>query len=455
MLFTTLLLFTSLASIIYVDAKPYNTFSNDNYHNGFVRNSNPYSSTRFVHHRRQPMEIPLTKKSSPYSLDFFNANINLLVGKYNLHDMVRSAPPTVAERKKYDEALENIANAQYFGKVTIGSQDFTVIFDTGSSDLWVPSELCDSSACEVHNKYESALSSSSQRTGKEISIRYGTGAMKGNVLLETVSVGSITVHKQAFSEATYLDSFFARTAFDGILGLGFGTIASCKRPPFFETAMNQNVVDEGMFSFYLDTSRTGNNSVLTFGGVNSDYFEGELEWHDVISETYWVLGLKDVSVNGKSIKSTEPQVGIIDSGTSLMVVPPSFYNAFYHRIFFKIPFFNGLNIVRCAALKPITFNFGGKDYTLEPTDYTLGITKSLCIPLFIKGTLAGNNAFIIGDIFFHKFYSVFDQKNSRVGFAPVKTPEDDDVDVVDEDDLMDIDEPERNGRVADDYFFDF
>ena len=55
----------------------------------------------------------------------------------------------------------------------------------------------------------------------------------------------------------------------------------------------------------------------------------------------------------------------------------------------------------------------------------------------------------------HSSYSVFDRKNSRVGFAPVKTPEDDDVDVVDEDDLMDIDEPERNGRVADDYFFDF
>ena len=80
-------------------------------------------------------------------------------------------------------ALASPDEMAYFGPMQVGTppQNFTIIFDTGSSDFWVPSSKCQSRACQGKHLYTAAASSTHQSEGRQFSIQYGTGAASGAV----------------------------------------------------------------------------------------------------------------------------------------------------------------------------------------------------------------------------------------------------------------------------------
>jgi hypothetical protein len=52
----------------------------------------------------------------------------------------------------------------YFGRIHVGSpaQTFTMLFDTGSGNLILPSTRCESEACKAHRRYDQSASSSAR-----------------------------------------------------------------------------------------------------------------------------------------------------------------------------------------------------------------------------------------------------------------------------------------------------
>merc|ERR1719316_2529556 len=46
--------------------------------------------------------------------------------------------------------ISDYQNAQFYGPVKIGGQDFQVVYDTGSANLWVPGQKCSFLKCWLH-----------------------------------------------------------------------------------------------------------------------------------------------------------------------------------------------------------------------------------------------------------------------------------------------------------------
>jgi saccharopepsin len=76
-----------------------------------------------------------------------------------------------------------------------------VVFDTGSSNLWVPSTRCQSIACWLHRRYDASQSETYVENGTEFAIRYGTGSLKGVISNDVLTVGDIVVEGQDFGES--------------------------------------------------------------------------------------------------------------------------------------------------------------------------------------------------------------------------------------------------------------
>ncbi|KAK4852199.1 hypothetical protein QYF36_021819 [Acer negundo] len=234
--------------------------------------------------------------------------------------------------------LKNYMDAQYFGEIGIGTppQKFTVIFDTGSSNLWVPSSKCYLSiACFLHSKYKSKSSSTYKKNGKSAAIHYGTGAISGFFSEDHVKVGDLIVKYQEFIEATKEPGLtFLVAKFDGILGLGFQEISVGNAVPLWYNMVNQGLVSKPVFSFWFNRNADEEEGgEIVFGGVDPNHYKGKHTYVPVTQKGYWQFNMGDVLIDGKTTGfCASGCAAIADSGTSLLAGPTSIITEVNHAI---------------------------------------------------------------------------------------------------------------------------
>jgi cathepsin D len=280
--------------------------------------------------------------------------------------------------------------------------------------------------CFLHKKYDNSKSSTYKKNGTDIEISYGMGSMSGFLSTDTVRIGSAIIKNQTFGEAISIDFINIdgemAYAYDGILGLGFESLASNGVIPVFDNMLKQKLVKKPIFSFYLNRDTTASpGGEIIFGGSDPDHYRGNFTYIPIENSGYWLFDMDRVTVGHRNKHFCKYGCqAIADTGTGFIIGPSDEIKELNEKIG-ATPTLGGEYIIDCESidqLPVITIYIRGKGFPLTGAQYViknseLGQTK--CMSSFVR--YDGNPFWILGVPFIGAYYTEFDYGNRRIGFA--------------------------------------
>ncbi|KAL9932644.1 hypothetical protein V8E36_008343 [Tilletia maclaganii] len=285
--------------------------------------------------------------------------------------------------------LYNANNERFYTVISVGTPPTLapVQFDTGSSDAWLRASLF-SGSTPLNSSSPSSCSSSFTPTGHDFNISYMDGSSaSGFQGLDRVELGGVVGVQTAVSVGVQVSARAASEPVAGVLGMGWPALATAKQDPYWVAA------DLDVFSLYLASSSDVDDpnvygGMLMLNGVDPTFYQGDIHYVPLLRPLIgWTVALEGISVGNTSIpldpppsssssnnssnnrrsapsSSQQTLAALIDSGTTLISVPPAVASAFYAAIpgaeamsrppgFYSYP---------CASVVGAGFHFGGERY---------------------------------------------------------------------------------------------
>ena len=318
--------------------------------------------------------------------------------------------------------ISKVTNSLFVAPIKIGGQDFNVILDTGSVNLWVPKIGSKDQAIIAHH-YDPSKSSSSSSTSETFEIQYGTGSTKGNYYSDYINFITNSAYNVLFGAAT--ETVFDVEGADGIMGL-----AKNYSQYMYSAIWTMNAkgyIPEKSFSFkYLEN----NNVEMYIGGEHNDFSDTkhtatcQLLHKSVYDNLLWTCKLYNFGfLNNDFTRNTTVSCGynfLFDTGSNVMRLPKETLNSIL-----KQPYYFG-----CEKSSE-----GSIDYLICPTDNLPNIYIEVGDHYFIINSyevfdkIKGNEKYrklrvqfmdvqvsLIGQPFFMIFHTKFDYENKVLKF---------------------------------------
>lgn len=369
----------------------------------------------------------------------------------------RSRPDRLEEKSKmqiaisaHDQKMINISTeledmrTEYIGTIGVGTGsdggpqfEARVVFDTGSTNLWVASVLCQNPPCDTPRArefYDPEKSTSQEEyvgSDGDIDILFGTGELRGPLHVDTYRVGPMVVVHQPFAMIREMNGdVFSSFPFEGILGLGFKSLSFGGINPFFERVIEQKLLTNNEFAFFFNVDSDRPSAIL-WGGIDKDLYHGPIRMFPVIQPHYWALELLDFKLGNTSMKSAGMSDGesvrrlIVDSGTTYFTAPEGMQD----EIVSKIPDASCDDVNNYPPLTYVLRGADGQTYELvvNQETYMIGGSGEGCRAAFMALDVNEEYgpAMILGEVFMRHFFTVFHRgdgapESAKIGIAPAK-----------------------------------
>jgi len=342
--------------------------------------------------------------------------------------------------------LTNHDNVQYTAPFSVGQQVLPVIYDTGSFEIIVLSTLC--TTCSGDQAvYDSTKSTSFVASDLQAQHQFGSGPVLSQMGFEAVHLGDLSSPLAASSVPFWqvvdhnIDVWNAQAHFSGIVGLGhtpevpqgFGAEATSEEKTLLERLQIES------FALCLRRGSDLPPGYLAFGPRVDSAITPGMGFHalEVVGHVHWGIRMMNFEVPGTNVDPIcQPSCGaIVDSGTSLIAVPPS-----------AEPLVNALaqlikeDCSNVGSLPVLRFQLDGSILELPPQAYVMKVvpsqqnnsvwgrifgsparsTEPACVLAFmtIDKTSEFGPVWVLGMPFLRYYHTVFDRAAKKVHISP-------------------------------------